>query len=562
MKILYIDCNMGAAGDMLSGALLELIPDKEAFIRKINSLGIPHTEVKAIRAEKCGIKGTHIEVLVNGMSEGDAGDEHFHHEHGYEHHHEHQHYHDHDNYEHNDREQAHEHVYCLDHDYNDMHQSSHDYDYESVHEHNHCHDSDHEHDNHEHDHDHAHNSEQEHGYVTVYHHDHNHNDIHEHNHCHDSDHEHDNHEHEHDHAHNSDHEHGNVTEHHFAHDHSDHEQEQEHGHEHAHHHHTSMKDIEDLVSGFNVSEKVRADILSVYKLIAEAESAAHGRPVEEIHFHEVGTMDAVCDITMVCLLIDEIAPDKIFASQVHVGSGHVHCAHGILPVPAPATAYILKGVPIYGGEIEGELCTPTGAALLKHFVSEFGHMPSMRLEASGLGLGTKDFKRLNGLRIMLGETSCIASKNNHTESKPAEDECETVVELSCNIDDMNPEDLACACEILREAGALEVFVTSVYGKKNRVGALLTVISAEDMASELVRLIFKHTTTLGIRENICRRYTLDRREEAVQTPYGTVRKKISEGYGVTREKYEHDDLKKIALQNNMSIQDVIKMVLPQ
>lgn len=144
------------------------------------------------------------------------------------------------------------------------------------------------------------------------------------------------------------------------------------GHTHAHghsHHHTSMKDIEHIIGHLNVPEKVKEDAIAVYKLIADAESHAHGRPVEEVHFHEVGAMDAVADIVGVCLAIYKLAPEQIIASPVHVGYGQIHCAHGILPIPAPATAHILQGIPIYGGRIEGELCTPTGAALLKHFAS-------------------------------------------------------------------------------------------------------------------------------------------------------------------------------------------------
>ena len=169
----------------------------------------------------------------------------------------------------------------------------------------------------------------------------------------------------HDHEH---HAHDHVHEHEYHHDH-DHEHTHEHEHGHGHHHHSSMADIEHIIGHLPLENAVRADVIAVYKLIAEAESHAHGMPVSEIHFHEVGTMDAVADITATCLLIRKLAPEKIVASPVHVGAGKVRCAHGVLPVPAPATAYILRDVPIYGGRIQGELCTPTGAALLKHFAA-------------------------------------------------------------------------------------------------------------------------------------------------------------------------------------------------
>lgn len=185
------------------------------------------------------------------------------------------------------------------------------------------------------------------------------------------------------------------------HHHHEHEHEYEHEHE---HHHSGMHDIEHIVSGhLDIPEKVKSHILAVYSLIAEAESHAHGVPVSQVHFHEVGAMDAVADITAVCLLMDRLAPEQVVASPVHVGCGQVRCAHGILPVPAPATAHILTGVPIYGGKIEGELCTPTGAALLKHFATGFGGMPVMTLQRVGYGMGAKDFEAANCVRAMLGE---------------------------------------------------------------------------------------------------------------------------------------------------------------
>jgi uncharacterized protein (DUF111 family) len=153
----------------------------------------------------------------------------------------------------------------------------------------------------------------------------------------------------------------------------------------------------------DLPENVKEDILAVYRLIAEAESKVHGMPVEEVHFHEVGTMDALADVTAVCMLMNMIGAEKITASPVNTGSGTVRCAHGILPVPAPATANILMGIPAYSNNIKGELCTPTGAALLKHFVDDFGPMQVMKTEAIGYGMGTKDFEQANCVRIMLGE---------------------------------------------------------------------------------------------------------------------------------------------------------------
>ncbi|MBR6342069.1 MAG: nickel pincer cofactor biosynthesis protein LarC [Treponema sp.] len=328
--------------------------------------------------------------------------------------------------------------------------------------------------------------------------------------------------------------HDHHHEHHHDHDHHDHE----------HHHHSSMSDIENIIHSLKIPDSVKTDIIEVYKLIAEAESHAHGKPVTDIHFHEVGTMDAVADITAVCLLLNKIAAQKILASPVNVGSGHVHCAHGILPVPAPATAFILKDVPIYSGHIEGELCTPTGAALLKHFVTSFGNMPQMKMQALGYGMGKKDFEAANCVRAILGQT---------------EDSLEDVIEFTCNLDDISAERIAFATEELFAAGAIEVYTIPVTMKKSRPGNLLCVMCLENKREEILNTIFKHTTTLGVRENISRRYFLDRKIETLQTEFGPVRVKIAQGYGVKRQKYEYEDLAKIARETGKSIEEVINLI---
>ena len=456
MKTLYLECGMGAAGDMLTAALLELMPDPEAAVAELNGLGIPGVQFSKEAVSKCGIGGTHMTVKVHGKEESE---EMFHHHHE---HHDHLHEHEHD-------------------------------DESACHEHHHDHE--HIHEGHEHHHDHTH-------------------------------------EHSHEHTHGHTHEH--------AHEHGDDG--------HTHHHHSSLHDIEHIVCGhLNIPDQVKQDVMAVYGLIAEAESHAHGVPVTEIHFHEVGTMDAIADITAVCLLMNKIAPDQVIVSPVHVGSGHVHCAHGILPVPAPATAYILNGVPMYGGAVKGELCTPTGAALLKHFATRFGDMPVMRTETIGYGMGKKDFEQANCIRAMLGET---------------EDAGDSVLQLECNVDDMTAEELGFAMETILEAGALEVYTVAAGMKKSRPGTILCVLCHEDAKETLVRVIFRNTTTIGVREHRCSRYTLKRSFETVQTPYGDVQKKLSSGYGVTREKYEYEDLARIAREQGLSLAEVRKGIAHQ
>ena len=257
MKTLYLDCAMGAAGDMLTAALLELIPDREEALAELNAIGIPNVVYGCESVLRCGIRGTHMSVKINGVEESEVMHDH-HHDHG----------------------------------------------------------------------------------------------------------------------------------------------------EHHHHHHNGMHGIEHIVRDhLNLPEEVKEDVLAVYGMIAEAESHAHGVPVAEIHFHEVGTMDALADVSAVSLLLHKLAPQQIMASPVCVGSGQVRCAHGVLPVPTPATAYLLQGIPAYSGMIRTELCTPTGAALLKHFVSRFGDMPVMTAQAIGYGMGTKEFEAANCLRAFWGDAA-------------------------------------------------------------------------------------------------------------------------------------------------------------
>lgn len=399
-KTLYLDCGMGAAGDMLTAALLELLPNREAFTAELNALSIPSVTFTTETVQKCGITGTHMTVKVNGEEES-----------------------------------------------------------ENMHAHAH---------------EHMHTSEQI-------------------------------------------------------------------AHHHHHHHHSGMHEISHIIDDLPVSNQVKADVRAVYALIAEAESHVHNKPVTEIHFHEVGTMDAVADITAVCLLMERLAPEQVVVSPIHVGSGQVKCAHGILPVPAPATAYILRGVPIYGGSIQGELCTPTGAALLRHFATKFGDMPVMKTTAIGYGMGKKDFEAANCVRALLGET---------------EDAGDFITMLECNLDDMSAEAVGFAQERLFAAGALDVYTMAAQMKKSRPGVVLYVMCRSEEKQKMVSLLFWHTTTLGVREQTYRRYTLSRTVDTVQTAYGKVRRKLSSGYGVSREKYEYEDVARIAREQGMSFAEIM------
>lgn len=380
MKTLYLECQMGAAGDMLMAALLELLPDPDHFLHIMNAL--PGIRVTAEKAVKCGISGTHVTVTVHG------------------------------------------------------------------------------------------------------------------------------------------------------------EEESEH---HSHYAHSTMADIFRAIDHLPISETVRVRAKAVYKHIAAAESAVHGEPVEAVHFHEVGAWDAVADVVGVCLAMEQLSPDRIIVSPVHVGSGTVRCAHGVLPVPAPATALLLQGVPIYGGTVQGELCTPTGAALLREFAQEFDDMPVIAVEKIGYGMGTKNFDRPNCVRAFWGTTEAAA---------------ETVTEISCNLDDMTGEAIGFAMEQLLEAGVLDVFTTPIGMKKSRPGIMLTCICRSADREQMTALMLKYTTTLGVRYRDCSRATMNRYTETVETPYGPVRIKHAEGWGVHKSKPEYEDVAKAARTHCVRLEDVL------
>ena len=405
MKTLYMECNMGAAGDMLMSALYELLEDKQGFLDTMNSLGLPGVRVEAAPAVTSGIAGTHMKVTVHGEEE----DEHLHH-----------------------------------------------------HDHGHHHDHDHPHD-----------------------------------------------------------------------------------HEHHHHHHATPGHIAGLIDHLPLPEEVRTHAKGVYDAIAQAEAKAHGCPVGEVHYHEVGALDAVADVAGVCYALYLLKPEKIVVSPIHVGSGTVKCAHGIMPVPAPATAALLAGVPTYGGQVQGELCTPTGAALLAHFAQSFGPMPVLSVEKVGYGVGTRQFEQANCVRAFWGESQ---------EGGNGE-----IVELVCNIDDMTGEALAFAAERLLAAGALDVYTIPGTMKKGRPGQVLTVLCEPGMEQNLAQAILCHTTTNGLRVRRCEKYFLTPCSKTVETPWGAVGVKTAEGFGVCHAKPEYEDAAALARSHGLPLSAVLDEV---
>ena len=401
MKSLYVECKMGAAGDMLSAALYELCDAKDEFLSTMNAL-LPGVSVHAVPEEKCGICGTRMVVTVNGEEETSSDCE---------------------------------------------------LKPETASTHNHPH---------EHDHSHSHT-----------------------------------------------------------------------------HAHNSHADIREIIQALQIPDSVKNNALAVYASLAQAEATVHGKDASLVHFHEVGAMDAVADIVGFCLLVDMLGIDDILCSPVHVGSGMVHTMHGTLPVPAPATAQLLLGIPTYSDGTPGELCTPTGAALLRHFVSDFLPMPCLAAQRIGYGMGKKNFPAANCVRAFLLEQGTQHGPNGNA------------VELRCNVDDMTPEAVGFAMQALLKDGAKDVYVQQVLMKKSRPGFVIVCLCSEADSNRLAQSLFLHTTTIGIRRFPCERYELARNSETVATSLGDVRIKRTQGYGVKREKPEYDDIVRLAEEHGMS-----------
>ena len=294
------------------------------------------------------------------------------------------------------------------------------------------------------------------------------------------------------------------------------------------------------IEALTLPETVRADALAVFDSIAEAESKAHGEPVDHVHFHEVGSLDALADVSCVCALLAELAPDRVVASPPNAGGGTVRCAHGVLPVPAPATANLLAGLPWRGDDpAAGELLTPTGAALLRRFVAGWGPMPEMRTDRVGVGLGHRETPgRANAVRAFLGEEPAPAAGGPNGR----------VVELKANLDDMTGEDLAFACERIRGAGALDVALAPLLMKKGRPGHLLLALAAPERADAVAAAILRETSTFGVRRTDCARYELAR---SVREADG-LRVKRGEGYGAAKEKPEFEDRARAARASGRAI----------
>ena len=316
----------------------------------------------------------------------------------------------------------------------------------------------------------------------------------------------------------------------------------------GHHHHRSYGDIEALIKKSSLTNSVKERSLDIFLRIAKAEAKVHRKSVEDIHFHEVGAIDSLVDIVGSVIGIDYLGAEAFAAASLPLGHGFVKCAHGTLPLPAPATLLLLKGVPVHDAGIQGELVTPTGAAIITSYVRHFDGMPAMTVFATGYGAGTMDLQdRPNMLRLLLGETGGAVTTDY-------------VWVLETNIDDMNPEYTGYVMERLFAAGALDVMLTPVYMKKNRPGVLLSVICADQSRGRLTRVLFQETTTAGIRSCRTQRTVLQRRQGSVPTRFGMMKVKIFSGDAGEYAVPEFEACRRAAQKHNVPLKTVYEEII--
>jgi uncharacterized protein (TIGR00299 family) protein len=305
--------------------------------------------------------------------------------------------------------------------------------------------------------------------------------------------------------------------------------------------HRHLHHIDKMITGSALPDTVKERSLAVFRRLAESEAKVHGSTIEKVHFHEVGAVDSISDIVGACFCLQSLGVDGVFGSPVNVGSGTVNTEHGVLPVPAPATADLLRHTPIYSRGPEVELTTPTGAALLTTLATGIGPMPPMRIAATGFGAGDKDFKEhANVLRVLLGDTSGAS-------------ETTTVSILEANIDDSTPEVIGYAMERLLDAGALDVTVTPVQMKKSRPGVMLSVVAQPEDQEELARVLFLETSTLGLRIYNAERRVQARQIVEVDTLHGRVRVKVSDSGGFAP---EYEDCRRLATERGVPLKQVL------
>jgi hypothetical protein len=372
-------------------------------------------------------------------------------------------------------------------------------------------------------------------------------------------------------AHSHEHGHSHTHEHAHAHAHT-------HGHvssgtgvpasqEHEHSHARGLKEIRQIIQRAAISDKAKQTAISIFEALGAAEAKIHNSDIESVHFHEVGAVDAMVDIVGAAVGAEALGVDEFVCSPLNVGAGTVKCAHGVLPVPAPATVELLQGAPVYSSGIQAELVTPTGAAIVKVLATRFGTFPDMTIEKSGYGAGTREFSgHANVVRLVTGQASQVSVQRTdanlgHPPVMLAK--TETISVLEANLDDLNPQVFGYVMDRLFEEGALDAFAMPVQMKKNRPGTLLTVLCKPQDADKLTQLIFTETSTLGVRRRDEQRQALARRWVSVSTQWGDVRMKVASMNGtVTNYAPEYEDCRRIAAEKHVPLKSVMQEATQQ
>ena len=485
MKILYYDCFCGISGDMNLAALLDLGVPKEYLKEEISKLKLESEyEIKIEKAAKHGITGTRVDVILKENNDIHALITHHNHENSILGAHSHEH-----NHLDDSSNESH---------YNHGNSISHDHSHDNINESHHI-NEDNISQNHSHERNHSNENINE---------DHHHN--HEHSHSHEE---------SHNHVHTNNHE----------------------------HHHRNLLDIENIINSSELNDQVKKLSLDMFMKVAEAEAKVHGKALYEVHFHEVGAIDSIVDMVGAAICLDYLKVDKIMASPVQVGGGFVKCAHGLMPVPAPATVEILKNIPINTGIVPFETTTPTGAVIIAANVKEFTPKIDFSITKVAYGIGHRDLEIPNVLRVYLGVQEATLK-------------IEEQYILETNIDDMNPEFYEYVEEKLFQIGALDVFKSPIFMKKGRPGVKLSILITEKIEQDILEIIFKETTSIGVRKYKVEKIMLSREFSKVKTQYGdiTIKKSYYKGK-LVKYKPEYEECKSIAKEKNITLDSVYKEV---
>jgi hypothetical protein len=334
-------------------------------------------------------------------------------------------------------------------------------------------------------------------------------------------------------------------------------------HERAHRH---LHNIEKIIGDSRLSETVKKRAIAIFTRLAEAEAKIHGIDVRKVHFHEVGAMDAIIDVVGACIGFEMLGIEKFVCSKIHVGSGFAQMAHGKFPIPPPAVAELLKNAPVYSTEIEGELITPTGAAIISTVCREFGQLPEMKIERAAYGAGTREYKGFpNALRLILGESGQRSAVSGQPETEEQASrlrpKTENLILLETNIDDLSPQILGFVMERAFEIGAADCWFTPIQMKKNRPATMLSILCAKDKKEALAEMLFRETTTIGLRVRETERICLARRIEKIETKFGEIDVKIAGLDGeILNAKPEFEQLRAIAARENLPLREVEAQVL--